>query len=114
MNAECIKVIMQNAQGYRTTRVPLYTTTYLNVSMNTQVNVKLSEKMAKSARKYADSHGFDTIQDLIRELLREKLFECEEKQPSGLATYKASESALAKRWLTKEEDDAWKHLQEGR
>jgi hypothetical protein len=29
----------------------------------------------------------------------------------GLYTSKASEKSLAKRWLTKEEDKAWKHLE---
>ncbi len=44
-----------------------------------------------------------------REFLEEKPFE--RKDASGLYTYKASESSLAKKWLKKEEDEAWQHLQ---
>ncbi len=32
--------------------------------------------------------------------------------PEGLETYLLSESALAKDWLSPEEDEAWKYLQE--
>ena len=32
--------------------------------------------------------------------------------PEGLETYLLSESALAKDWLSPEEDEAWEHLQE--
>ncbi len=63
------------------------------------------------AKSYAESQGFDTLQDFVRELLRERLFEGEAEKISGLYTYKASEASLAKYWLTKEEDEAWAHLQ---
>ncbi|MBI2666241.1 hypothetical protein HYX13_01375 [Candidatus Woesearchaeota archaeon] len=66
--------------------------------------------MLLNARKYIKHHGFDTLQDFIRELLREKLFENEE-ETKGIFTALASEKALAKHWLTKEEDEAWAHLQ---
>lgn len=78
--------------------------------MSTQISLKLSEKMLKTAKTTADVKGFDSLQDFIRETLREKLFE-EEKAPSGLFTSLASEKSLAKNWLSKEEDEAWKHLE---
>lgn len=34
----------------------------------------------------------------------------QEKDIGGVYTAKASEQSLAKKWLTKEEDLAWKHL----
>jgi hypothetical protein len=80
--------------------------------MGTQISLQLSHKIFASARDYAEHHGFDTLQDFIRETVREKLFEKDE-QVSGILTAIASEKALAKNWLTKEEDDAWAHLQEG-
>ncbi len=78
--------------------------------MALQINLKLSEKMAKAAKKEAESKGYDSLQDFIRESLREKLFDSDEIV-SGLLTYKASEASLAKAWLSKKEDEAWKHLQ---
>ena len=77
--------------------------------MGTQISLKLSEKMLVTAKKYARMQGYDNLQDFIREMLREKLFERE--NISGLNTYKASEASLARNWLRKEEDEAWKHLQ---
>ncbi len=35
-----------------------------------------------------------------------------DKMPEGLETYLLSESALAKDWLSPEEDKAWEHLHE--
>ena len=35
-----------------------------------------------------------------------------DRMPEGLETYLLSESALAKDWLSPEEDEAWEHLQE--
>lgn len=75
--------------------------------MNTQISLKLSERMLTTAKTYAEQHGFDSLQDFIREILRETLFE----ETTDKDTYLASEQALAKAWLTKEEDDAWAHLQ---
>ncbi|MFT4343596.1 MAG: hypothetical protein ACMXYE_02505 [Candidatus Woesearchaeota archaeon] len=46
---------------------------------------------------------------VIREILREKLFESE--AVSGKLTYSASQESLGKNWLSKEEDEAWAHLQ---
>lgn len=66
--------------------------------------------MLSKAQKYAEKHGYATLQDFIRELLREKVFG--EEIIGGLHTYRASEQALAKNWLAKEEDEAWVHLQE--
>ena len=77
--------------------------------MGTQISLKLSNKMLNTAKEYAELHGFDNLQDFIREMLREKLFE-EEQPLSGINTYLASEQTLAKNWLTKEEDEAWKDL----
>ena len=78
--------------------------------MGTQISLKLSEKVFSIARSYAEKHGFDTLQDFIREVLREKLFE-QEDFLGGKYTALASESSLAKNWMTKEEDQAWGHLQ---
>lgn len=77
--------------------------------MGTQISIKLSDKMFEAAKDYADMHGFINLQDFIRETLREKLFE--DERIDGKLTYLASETALAKNWLTKEEDKAWAHLQ---
>lgn len=79
--------------------------------MSTQISLKLTDKMFGVAKNFAEVKGFDTLQDFIRELMREKLFEDEEEFISGLLTSKASEKALAKAWLSKDEDKAWKHLQ---
>ncbi len=77
--------------------------------MGTQISIKLSEKMFDSAKGYADMYGYDSLQDFIRETIREKLFENEKL--SGKKTYLASEKALARNWMSKEEDEAWAHLQ---
>ncbi len=77
--------------------------------MGTQISIKLSDKMFDSAKDYAEIHGFDSLQDFIRETLREKLFE--EENLDGRLTYLASEKSLARDWLSKEEDEAWAHLQ---
>ncbi len=77
--------------------------------MSTQISIKLSDTILSSAKKYAESHGFNTLQDFIREIIREKLFE--QEAVGGKYTYLASEQALARNWLVKEEDEAWKHLQ---
>lgn len=66
--------------------------------------------MFTKARAFADVKGYNNIQEFIRETVREKLFEVPELL-SGLQTYQASEKSLAKNWLTKEEEKAWKHLQ---
>ena len=76
-----------------------------------QINLKLSDTMFATAKKYVKLCGFYSLQDFIRETLREKLFE-NEITINGLQTYKASEQSLARHWLTKEEDEAWEHLQE--
>ncbi len=78
--------------------------------MSTQISLKLSDKMFETAKEYADEKGYEHVQDFIRELVREKLFEDEKMK--GIATYLASEKALAKRWLSNEEEEAWKHLQQ--
>ncbi|MFO8077964.1 MAG: hypothetical protein R6U21_04930 [Thermoplasmatota archaeon] len=89
----------------------LNTILYIFVFMGTQISLKLSERMFSSAKKYSKRHGFDSLQDFIRELLRERLFEREAEVFGGFSTYKASEEALARTWLSKEEDKAWEHLQ---
>lgn len=77
--------------------------------MSTQISLKLSDKMFETAKEYADEKGYEHLQDFIRETIREKLFE--DEKMNGIATYLASEQALAKRWLSEEEEEAWKHLQ---
>lgn len=77
--------------------------------MSTQISLKLSNKMLEAAKKHTNEKGYDNLQDFIRELIREKLFE--EDEITGVHTFLASHSALAKDWLSKEEDNAWKHLQ---
>jgi metal-responsive CopG/Arc/MetJ family transcriptional regulator len=79
--------------------------------MSTQISLKLSNKMLTSAKKYSEVHGYENLQDFIREMLRKKLFDDEHEAIGGLFTSTASEQALAKHWLTKEEDKAWSHLQ---
>ncbi|OVE74808.1 hypothetical protein BVX95_01045 [archaeon D22] len=78
--------------------------------MSTQISLKLSDKMFNEAKKYADQYGYDNLQDLIRETLREKIFGSDETL-SSINTMIASEQSLAKAWLSKEEDEAWEHLQ---
>ncbi len=76
-----------------------------------QISLKLPDRLLFSAKTYAEEHGYGNLQDFIRELIREKLFDKEELL-SGHQTYFASEKALAKTWLSKQEDEAWAHLQE--
>lgn len=76
--------------------------------MNTQISLKLSEKMFNLAKKCAETNGFDTLQELIRELLRRQLYQ---ESIGGMYTAIASEKSLGKLWLTKEENEAWAHLQ---
>ena len=78
--------------------------------MSTQISIQLPDNMLQLVKRHTKQFGFNTVQDFIRETLREKLFEKEEKI-SGFLTAHASEKALAKHWLTREEDDAWAHLQ---
>ncbi len=82
---------------------------YILIFMGTQISIKLSDKMFNTAKGYADLYGYDSLQDFIRETLREKLFE--EEDLDGKLTYLASEKSLARDWLSKEEDEAWAHLQ---
>ena len=77
--------------------------------MSTQISMKLSDKMFESTKSFAEDYGYDNIQDFIRETLRKRLFE--DNQLDGRLTYLASENSLAKNWLSKEEDEAWAHLQ---
>ena len=79
--------------------------------MTNQINLKLSDKMFALAKKYSENLGFDSLQDFIRSTLREKLFDKNDESISGLYTLIASEKSLAKNWLTKEEDEAWVHLE---
>lgn len=79
--------------------------------MSTQISIKFSDEMLERAKDFAGKSGFNNLQDFIREILRQKLFEQEVENLGGIYTSKASEKSLAKNWLTKEEDKAWKHLQ---
>ena len=90
------------------------TNVYIYVPMGTQISIKLSDRMYTSAKLYAERHGFDSLQDMIRELIRLRVFEHEEEFFGGISTAMASESSLAKDWLSEEEEEAWKHLQKGR
>jgi len=82
--------------------------------MGTQISLKLSDRMYSSAMVYAESQGYDTLQEFIRELIRERLFEREAESFGGHSTYLASEKALAKNWLSPEEEEAWAHIQKER
>jgi len=77
--------------------------------MTEQINLRLSPIMIKKIREYSQKRGYTNIQEFIKNLLREKLFEKE--NVGGVFTYSASEKALSKNWLTKEEEKAWEHLQ---
>ena len=77
--------------------------------MSTQISLNLSDKMFEAAKKHVEIKGFENLQDFIRETLRQKLFE--DEIVSSVLTMKASEESLAKNWLSKKEDKAWKHLQ---
>lgn len=79
--------------------------------MGTQISIKFSDEMLKRTKVSAKKAGFDSLQNFIRELLRQKLFEQDFEVIGGIYTYKASEKALARNWLRKGEDEAWKHLQ---
>lgn len=79
--------------------------------MSKQINLKMSNRVYASAAAYAESQGFDSQQEFIRELIRERLFVRESEAIGGHHTYLASEQALAKNWLSPEEDKAWAHLQ---
>lgn len=78
--------------------------------MSIQISLNLSDKLFELAKEYAENKGYDSLQELARDALREKLFDKHEPI-SGIYTAKASEKSLAKNWLTKEEDNAWKHLE---
>jgi hypothetical protein len=77
--------------------------------MSTQISIKLSDKMLDLAKDYAEEFGYDSVQDFIRETLREKLFG--DELMTGKMTSLASEKSLSRDWLSKEEDEAWAHLQ---
>lgn len=77
--------------------------------MATQLSLQLSNRIFSSVKVYANKHGFDTVQDFIRELIRERIFENE--AIGGEFTSRASEESLSRYWMTKEEDQAWSHLQ---
>jgi hypothetical protein len=79
--------------------------------MSIQINLKLSDKMFAAAKVFAESKGFDSLQDFLREIVREKLFEDGNEKKEGILTYLASERSLAKNWLSKEEEKAWRHLE---
>jgi len=81
--------------------------------MGTQISLQLSDRLYSRLNTYIESHGYDTLQDFIRELIRERLFEKETESYGGIFTSMASEESLARNWLSKEEDEAWAHLQEG-
>ncbi len=75
----------------------------------TQISLQLPENVLSKAKKYARNKGYSSVQDFIREIVRERLFDGE--LFGGKYTAFASEKALAKNWLVKEEDKAWEHLQ---
>lgn len=74
--------------------------------MGMQISLKLPDKLYQESKKYVESYGYENVQEFIRTILRERLFEKE-----SFSTYLASERSLAKEWLSKEEDEAWAHLQ---
>jgi len=74
-----------------------------------QINLKLPRNFVEAAEDYAKKFGFRNIQELAASSIREKIFAKKEVNES-LLTAIASEKVLAKDWLTKEEDEAWKDL----
>ena len=74
-----------------------------------QFNLKLPKNFVKIAEDYAKKFGFRNIQELATASMREKISEGRIVS-EGLLTAIASEKVLAKDWLTKEEDEAWKDL----
>jgi len=78
--------------------------------MSTQISLKLSDSMLERAKVFVELKGYDSLQDFIRETVRQRLFEPSEKF-TGLQTSLASEESLAKKWMNKEEDKAWEHLE---
>lgn len=74
-----------------------------------QFNLKLPKHFVKLAEAYAEKKGFRNIQELATASMREKIFE-EGEFEEGLLTAIASEKVLAKDWLSKDEDEAWKDL----
>ena len=71
-----------------------------------QINLKLPKNLVKAAEDYAKNFGFRNIQELAATSIREKIFD----ENESMMTMLASEEVLAKDWLTKEEDEAWKDL----
>ena len=61
-----------------------------------------------AAESYAKKFGFRNIQELAAASMREKIFR--EGVNENLLPALMSEEVLAKDWLTKEEDEAWKDL----
>lgn len=76
--------------------------------MNKQINIRLPPKVLTAAKHYADSKGYGNVQEFIKEAVREKLFDKKELERYSSALL--SEKSLAKAWLNKGEDEAWKHL----
>lgn len=74
-----------------------------------QINLKLPENFVKAAEDYAKKFGFKNIQELAASSMREKIFAKREMNENMIPAL-MSEQALAKDWLTKEEDEAWKDL----
>ncbi|MBI2446040.1 hypothetical protein HYV43_06645 [Candidatus Micrarchaeota archaeon] len=65
-------------------------------------------KVATSAFKDGDVLQVDAEKGMVKKIIRNH------KENSGFETALASEKALAKTWLSKEEDEAWAHLQEAK
>lgn len=74
-----------------------------------QINLKLPKNFVKAAEDYAKKFGFRNIQELAASSMREKIFSKQEII-EGMLPALMSEKSLAKDWLTKEEDEAWKDL----
>jgi len=74
-----------------------------------QINLKLPKNFVEAAEDYAKKFGFRNIQELAASSMREKIFSKREINENMIPAL-MSEQALAKDWLTKEEDEAWKDL----
>jgi len=71
-----------------------------------QINLKLPEDFVKAAENYAKKFGFRNIQELAASSMREKIFAKKQINENIFA----DEELLAKNWLSKEDNEAWKDL----
>jgi hypothetical protein len=73
--------------------------------MNSQVNIKIDSDFLRKAEMYAKVKGYLNVQEMIRQLLREAVLDEVGDSFSG------SIASFGKEWLSKEDDEAFAHLQ---